>query len=286
MTVREALELVVIDYEMKGQNTVPLRAQRAHLEAGLGADTPLTKVDTPALYAHIRARLAAGAARATVNRETGLLRRAWALAERSVNGDARAELVALRPYAPRLREDNARQGFVEPDEIAKICSHMPEAYADAVRFAAETGWRRGEVLTLTWAEVDADAVRLRPERTKARDGRMFPLTPVLREILTRRHVARCADAAYVFHLEGHPLPGFYHHWKRACRLAKLPNFRIHDLRRSAARRLERAGVPRSVMMRLVGWRTEAMLRRYCIVAEADLKVALDRLSPPKKELEE
>jgi hypothetical protein len=36
----------------------------------------------------------------------------------------------------------------------------------------------------------------------------------------------------------------------------------------------------------VGWRTEAMLRRYCIVAEADLKVALDRLSPPKKELEE
>src|SRR5437899_4535145 len=46
-----------------------------------------------------------------------------------------------------------------------------------------TGWRsRSEVFPLTWAQVDwADGfVRLEPGMTKNREGRAFPLMPVLR----------------------------------------------------------------------------------------------------------
>ena len=53
---------------------------------------------------------------------------------------------------------------------------------------------------------------------------------------------------------------------------------MHDLRRSAVRRLERAGVSRSVAMQLTGHKTEAIYRRYAIVAEADLREGVAKLA--------
>ena len=42
---------------------------------------------------------------------------------------------------------------------------------------------------------------------------------------------------------------------------------FHDLRRSAARNMDRAGVSRHVAMQIPGHKTEAMYRRYSIVSE-------------------
>jgi hypothetical protein len=53
---------------------------------------------------------------------------------------------------------------------------------------------------------------------------------------------------------------------------------LHDFRRTAVRNLERAGVPRSVAMAMVGHRTESIYRRYAIVAESDLKAGAERLA--------
>ena len=63
-----------------------------------------------------------------------------------------------------------------------------------------------------------------------------------------------------------------------CRKAGVPGRLFHDLRRTAVRNLERAGVPRSWGMRLTGHRTEAVFRRYAIVAEQDLRDGVERLA--------
>ncbi len=47
---------------------------------------------------------------------------------------------------------------------------------------------------------------------------------------------------------------------------------VHDFRRTAARNLIRAGVPASIACQLVGWKTLAMLDRYDIRDEEDLRV--------------
>ena len=60
--------------------------------------------------------------------------------------------------------------------------------------------------------------------------------------------------------------------------AKLEGRIPHDFRRTAVRNLERAGVPRSVAMKLTGHRTESVYRRYAIVAEADLAEGVAKLA--------
>ena len=52
---------------------------------------------------------------------------------------------------------------------------------------------------------------------------------------------------------------------------------IHGMRRSAVRTFERAGVPRSVAMSIVGHKTESIYRRYAIVDEAMQREAAARL---------
>jgi integrase len=83
---------------------------------------------------------------------------------------------------------------------------------------------------------------------------------------------------YVFCREdGQRILCFRKAWRTACKKAGVPARLPHDCRRTAVRNLERAGVPRSVAMAMVGHKTEAMYRRYAIVAESDLHEAARKL---------
>ncbi len=77
--------------------------------------------------------------------------------------------------------------------------------------------------------------------------------------------------------EGERLYWFYRAWESACKRAEVPDLLFHDLRRSAVRNLERAGVPRKIAMSISGHKTENVYRRYDIVVERDLADATARM---------
>jgi integrase len=77
--------------------------------------------------------------------------------------------------------------------------------------------------------------------------------------------------------EGERLYWFCKAWESACTRAGLPNLLFHDLRRSAVRNMERAGIPRKVAMSISGHKTENVYRRYDIIVERDLSDATKRM---------
>lgn len=226
-------------------------------------------------------RMEEGAAAATVNRELAALRAAYRL---GLDND----VIVTMPRIRLLPENNARKGFADAGQVEAICRYLQPAVADAVRFMFITGWRsRSEVLRLTWGQVDLSGgfVRLEPGTTKNNEGRNFPLIAELRRLLERRqeHTRRCERAQgriipEVFHRYGRPIRSMRRAWMTACRKAGSAGLLLHDLRRSAVRNLERAGVSRSVAMKLTGHKTENVYRRYAIVAESDLRGAGAKLA--------
>jgi len=214
---------------------------------------------------------------ATINRELELLRRALRLAHDR----------QLLPSIPKVRvlpEHNTRQGFFERPDLEAVVAALPAYLRDFTRFAYLTGWRKGEIISLRWTDLDRDAgaIRLRPEAAKTGRGRTVMLEGDLAELIDRRWEARLFEknsnvrvAALVFHRDGEPVGDFRKAWATACQAA-VPDKLFHDLRRTAARNMVRAGVPERVAMAVTGHQTRSMFDRYNIVSEDDLRMAAQK----------
>jgi integrase len=224
--------------------------------------------------------LEAGKARATVNRELAALRRAFRLAvEQKLLSPSRMPTIRL------FSEDNARQGFVDYEDFAALVTHLDGPLDDVAWFAYRSGWRKGEILTLVWTDVDQEAgvVRLRPEVSKSKEPRELPITNALRVILERRWQGRLITTSMgpkvcdlVFHRQGKTIADFRGAWQTACESIGKPTLLLHDLRRSAVRNLINAGVPERVAMRITGHKTRTVFDRYHIVDARDVREALER----------
>jgi integrase len=217
-----------------------------------------------------------------VKYELAILRRALSLAVKQGR-------LASWPAFPTIRVDNARSGFFEAAELEAVVAELPEPLRNVARFAYHTGWRSAEIRGLTMADVDwtAKTVRLPGERSKNEEARVFPFgaLPALADAMEQQR--NYTDAVqrrtgqivpWLFHREGKPIRSMYDAWRAACERAKVSGRLMHDFRRTAVRNLERAGVPRSVAMKLTGHKTEAIYQRYAIVAERDLAEGVAKLA--------
>ena len=81
----------------------------------------------------------------------------------------------------------------------------------------------------------------------------------------------------MLHRNGAQIKGYDKAWRSACRKAGVPGRHVHDFRRTTVRRLQQAGISRSVGMKLTGHKTESVYRRYAIVSRSDLEDATRRL---------
>ena len=126
-------------------------------------------------------------------------------------------------------------------------------------------------------DLKGGVIRLPPQRSKTRTGRVLPISPPLQLVLTRRRRRKRVRDPHVFRRDGVPVRVWRHALRDACRSAGVPHRLLHDCRRTAARNLIRAGVPERIAMLLTGHKTRAVFERYNIVSSGDLRDAARRL---------
>ena len=112
----------------------------------------------------------------------------------------REQLERMPLFPKRLEENPPRDGFFEHAEYLKVRAHCPASFQDVLDFAYYSGWRRNEILELTWDEVDmkGGVIRLPPRRSKTRTGRVLPISPPLQQVLKRRRRLQRAQNPRVF----------------------------------------------------------------------------------------
>src|SRR5262245_60595452 len=176
-------------YSLEGNASWERASQAfAHLEEFFGATSRALDITRLAVSEYQSSRLKAGAARNTVRYETGVLNAAFGVA-------AANEMLPTKPIFPRLAEGEKRKGFFDAADFAALILELPTNIAGVVRFGRMTGWRRGEITSLLWSQVDWDdaglpserepvpganaCIRIGEDQTKGGDARVFPLAGAL-----------------------------------------------------------------------------------------------------------
>ena len=273
-TLGDLSDAYLQDYQVRqfrSQSTA--RGRIAHLVAFFGRDAPAAALTTYQIRQYQLARRAAGAATGTINRETSALHRMCTLAVHW------GWLDTVPGFPDRLRENPPRQGFFEHPEYLAVRAHLPAPWQDILDLAYYSGWRKNEILGLTWDEIDeaGGVILLSPARSKTLVGRILPISQPIAEALARRRARRDPTSPLVFHRDGIPVRRWRTAWRTACQAAGVPTRFLHDCRRTAARNLIRASVPERVAMLLTGHKSRAIFDRYNIIHEQELLEAGDQL---------
>ena len=287
LTFDDLTKMLVNDYKRRNLKSLHSRAMVSinRLREHFGHYHALD-ITTDAIDDYIARREQAGSTPATIQNELAALKRMFSLA-------VEADKLSHRPHVPRMQVDNVRTHFASEADFQAVHQGLPAEVQPVVAFLYLTGWRVGEALQLTWSDVEFDAgvVRLRPGSTKNNDARIFPfaaLQEVEELLLRQREYTRVVEKAtgnivqHVFHRNGKTIRCFRRAWRAACVDAGLPHLWIHDLRRSAVRRLIRSGVPQAIAMKITGHKTPSTFRRYGIFTESDLTEAMQKVSAFRK----
>ena len=158
-------------------------------------------------------------------------------------------ITGLKPPSP----ETSRERVLTDAELAQLVRAAREEgypFGDLLRVLMLTGQRRGEVAGMKWSEVDMDAAvwHLSGARTKNRLSHDVPLTVAVIEML--RRIPRFVGSDFVFTTTGDtPVSGFGRAKERIEAGLGLSDWRVHDLRRSAASGMARLGVAPHVIER-------------------------------------
>ena len=180
------------------------------------------------------------------NRLRALLHKVYAFA-------IEQEIVESNPiaYVPRPGVERRRDRVLSDSEIRHLWRQLdnePPAVAAAFRLRLITAQRGGEVLNMRWSDIDSTSTwwTIPAEHSKNGLPHRVPLTEPAREIVASLRPGVPAGAEYV--LTGGR--GNRQQSEAAGRL-NIPNFRGHDLRRTAASVMASAGIPRLVVAKVL-----------------------------------
>jgi integrase len=193
------------------------------------------------------------------------------------------EAMAARDEQRRVARAQANawrreRGYAELGAVGTYSDHL----APLVLLALNTGLRRGELLSLTWADVDLKGglLTVRGGTTKAGETRHVPLNAEARKVVKAWRGGNDDRQCPVFAgADGEPLEGTKTSWGKLVKAANLDAFRFHDLRHTFASKLVMAGVDLNTVRELLGHGDLKMTLRYAHLAPEHKAAAVAKLVP-------
>lgn len=276
--VGSLLDHLLQDYKFRGKASLGFLSHLKQVRAMFG-DLRVIDCNEALMDNTIDYWLGKGRAAGTINREMQILGQAFKLG-------VEHKRLSSAPKVRRLPDNARRQGFFEREQFEAVVKYLPANLKDFTLFAYFTGWRKGEISSLEWNDIDLHGriICLRGENSKNGEGRRVAIEGEIEKILDRRLEQKdviteqgVRSQALVFHRNGLPVQYFRKSWAMACRKAKTPGKLFHDLRRTAIRNMVRSGTPESVCMKISGHKTRSVFLRYDITSERDIRDAQKRL---------
>jgi integrase len=173
-----------------------------------------------------------------------------------------------------------RVRYLSEDERQRLLTETaknPQLHTLVV-LALSTAARAGELMSLSWRDVDLKDGRVLLRKTKNTQPRVIWVYGEALRLLKEHGKIRRLDDDRVFP-GATPGSRYAYHtpFKAACAAAGVREFRFHDLRHSAATYLAREGATEQQLKAIGGWKSN-VVSRYVHLAAEDAKAVLERMN--------
>lgn len=216
---------------------------------------------TGKVISKLRDRRLAEVSPGTVNRELNILSHVFSTAAKEWHIHLPWGNPVMLIRRPKVNDKRERR--LVADEEPRLLTTAKEDQGGCIYtitvLALETAMRRGEILSLTWDNIDLKRCTLHIPKTKTDTPRTVPLSSRAIEVLKSwpRHLN-----GKVFDITPESITRAFN---RACQRAKIEDLRFHDLRHEAVSRMIDNGLTVIEVAAISGHKTIAMLQRYAHV---------------------
>lgn len=221
----------------------------------------ITVADLQAYYNEIRAR----ASTSTANRHLSLLKSVFnrAIAWELFRGQNPAAKIA------KGKEPTNRLRYLSQAELQRLLGLSDAKIYPILACALLTGMRRGEIMALTWANVDLNQGHIYILQSKSGKGREIPIAAKLREVLA--NMGPMEPAAKVFNV---PDITLRRHFDQLLKDAGIAGFRFHDLRHTFASHfiMKTGNLP--ALQKILGHASPMMTQRYAHLSSGYLQAEM------------
>lgn len=234
----------------------------------------IAEINSMLIEKYKKKRLEEGAKKSTVNRESSCLRLIF---QKAIGWGYLTES-PMKGFKFFSEKDNYMERVLSPEEEKRLlenCASRP--VKDFIVFGLNTGMRMGEILSLEWKNVFLEQRVILVTMTKSGKNRKIPINDTLCSLLTKLHDNGRNGNGRIF-----PYVNVYWSFKKAARLAGIPEVRLHDLRHTFATRLIESGVDIITVRDLLGHSHSTVTERYTHPNESLKRVAVESLTQDRQ----
>lgn len=152
-------------------------------------------------------------------------------------------------------KETSRERVLTDNEVINLlraCRNEAYPFRQFVPMLLASSQRRSEVAQMRWSEIDLVAKRWMIPAERCKNGRAHVVPLSAYAVTLLQEVPRFLDCDYVFTTtRKSPVGGFSKLVRRLTTEAQLPNWRLHDLRRTAASHMGDAGVAPQVIQKIL-----------------------------------